>query len=206
MLQSIKGYGLTWILAGAALLVCATAFAADRPIEYQDNQYQFAFSYPQDWKLEKAVSGNEYGETRALVRHPSRPIYAMAAVRQLGKAVTKEQYDANPKRDEIVNSMMLFTMEKVYKKVSQKIGAERIVVTEKKIIPSDVGIIFFVSTLQTKGTVPMVVFGLHAVPFAKPYIISLIMVSPVGKTAVVDYETVTMVFNSFHLLGEKPVE
>lgn len=194
-----------WIVI-SILLVGAPAIAGDKPMEYQDNQYQFAFLFPQDWKLEKAPPGNEYGEMRVIVRHPTLPIYAMAAVAQLGKAATKEQYDANPKRDEIVNAMMLFTVEEIYKKVSREIGADRMIVAEKRVVPSDVGMEFYISTVQMKGDMPIGVFGLHAVPFGRPYIVSFIMVSPVDKTATADNETTTKVFNSFHLLGEKPVE
>jgi hypothetical protein len=193
-----------WVLLGIVLV--RAAFAADKPMEYQDNEYGFAFQFPQGWRLEKPPPGKEYGETRVWVRHPTRPIFAMATAGQLGKSVTKEQYDANPKRDEIVNAMMLFTVEQVYKKVSREIGAGRVIVVEKQVMPSDVGIQFNISTMQMKGDMAMAVFGIHAVPFGKPHIVSFIMVSPVDKTAVADNETITKVFNSFHLLGEKPLE
>ena len=194
-----------WVVI-SILLMRAPAFTGDEPMEYQDNQYQFAFSFPQNWKLEKAPPGNEYGDTRVIVSHPTRPIYAMAAVGQLGKTVTKERYDTNPNRNEIVKAMMRITVWEDYNKVSRQIGADRMIVEESWVIPSDVGIEFYISTLQMKGDLPIAVIGLHAVPFEKPYIVSFIMVSPVDKTATADNETTKKVFNPFHLLGEKPVE
>jgi hypothetical protein len=175
-------------------------------MEYQDNKYQFAFQFPQDWKVQRDLSLNEHGEIRVIVRHPTRPIFAEVIVGQLDKGVTKKQYEANPQRDGLVDALMQFTVDQVYKNASRTAGAERMFVVEKKVIPSDAGIKFYVSTLQMKGDSSFGVFGLHIAPFGKPYILAFVIGSPVDKSVTEDNTTVTRVFQSFHVLGEQPVQ
>lgn len=175
------------------------------PMEYEDNQYDFAFQFPQDWKLQKTPTANEYGEIRAIVKHPTRPVYAEVIVNKVGKVVTKEQYESNPNRDAIVSAFMEFTVDQIYKKTSRDIGADRLVVAKKEIMPSSVGIEFYISTMQVKDDVPITVFGIHAVPFDKPYMLAFIVVSPLDKTKIADNDAVTKMFNSFHVMGERPV-
>ena len=193
------------LLLGAALVLSVMPAAAiDYPMEYQDNQYQFAFQFPQGWKLEKGLLANEFGEVRAIVKNPTRPIFAEAIVGQVGKTISKSQYEANSNRGAIVDGMIELTVEDVYKKVSRDIGAERVVVVERKELPFDAGIAFYISTVQMKGDMPMAVFGMHIIPFDKPYILAFLIVSPLDKTATADNEVTTQVFNSFHVIGEKP--
>jgi hypothetical protein len=47
------------------------------------------------------------------------------------------------------------------------------VVSEKRIQPSDVGIIFYLSTADITGSTTTLMAGMHIAPFEKPYMITL---------------------------------
>lgn len=176
------------------------------PREYVDHQYQFAFQFPADWKVEKNPPPGEAGEVRAIVRHPTKPMRVMAMVSRIGKTLTKGQFESSPNRDAVVEAMMEWTIEQVYKKTSRDISADRMIVSEKQVQPSDAGIRFYISTAHIKGNVAMLMAGIHIVPFEKPYIVTFTMMTPVDRTATADNETITRVFNSFHVLGERPIK
>lgn len=182
----------------------------DQPMEYVDNQYQFAFQFPRDWKLDTKPLIGDAGERRVVARHPTKPFYVQALVTGPGIPIlTKEKYDTAPNRDAVVTAMIQFTIDEVYKKTSRQVGAERMIVVENKIIPSNTGIQFYISTLHMvgpKGDIPMLIAGNHKIPFGKPYMVTFIMVSPVDKAAVKENELITKVFNSFHIIGETPIQ
>lgn len=180
--------------------------AESPPKEYVDNRYQFAFQFPADWKIEKNPPPGEAGEVRALIRHPTKPMHVMALVGDLGKTITKRQFESSPNRDAVVEAMMEFTVEQAYKKTFRDIGAERIIVSEKRVLPSDTGVQFYISTGNIKGNAVILVAGVHIVPFEKPYMITFMMITPVDRNATKDNETITRVFNSFHILGERPLK
>ena len=172
------------------------------PMEYVDNQYQFAFQFPADWKIEKNPGPGEAGEVRVIIRHPTKQMRVMAIIGHTGKTFTKRQFESNPNRYAGVEAMMELTVEQVYKKTSRDIGAERMIVSEKRVQSSDVGIKFYISTAHIKGNVTMLTAGIHIVPFDKPYMVTFLMISPVERTVTKDHKTITRVFNSFHVLGE----
>ncbi len=174
------------------------------PREYVDHQYQFAFQFPADWKFEKNPPPGEAGEVRVIIRHPTKPMWVQALVGHLDKAVTKRQFESSPNRDAAVEGMMELCLE-AYKKISRDVGAERMIVSEKTILPSDAGIVFYINTVHIKGNIPLVVAGIHIVPFEKPYMVTFMMVAPVDPTATKDNETIERVFDSFHILGERPI-
>lgn len=180
--------------------------ADDSPREYVDHQYQFAFQFPADWKFEKNPPPGEAGEVLVIIRHPVKPMRVMATVGHMGKTLTKQQFQSSPIRDAMVEAMMEFTVEQVYKKTSRDMGAEKMIVSEKRVLPSDAGIRFYISTALIKGNVPMLMAGIHLVPFEKPYMVTFTMIGPVDPTATRDNETITRVFNSFHFLGERPMK
>ena len=175
------------------------------PREYVDHQYQFAFQFPADWKFEKNPPPGEAGEVRVIIRHPTKPMWVQALVGHLDKAVTKHQFESSPNRDAAVEGIMELSLE-AYKKISRDVGAERMIVSEKKILPSDAGIQFYISTAHRKGNMTLLVAGIHIVPFEKPHILTFMMVAPVDPTATKDNETIDRVFNSFHILGERPIK
>lgn len=174
--------------------------------EYVDQQYQFAFQFPADWKIEKSPAPAEAGEVRAIISHPRKPIRVIAIVRRLDSAFTKREFESSLNSDGIMEAIMELTLDRVYKKSSQDVGAERMVVSEKRSLPSEAGAKFYISTALTKGNVTMRSAGTHIVPFEKSYMITFLMISPVDQSASEDNETITKVFNSFHVLDEKPIK
>ncbi len=175
------------------------------PREYVDHQYRFAFQFPADWTFEKNPPQGEAGEVRVIVRHPAKPMRVMVTVGQIGRSLTKRQFESSPKRDTVVEAMMELSVEQVYKKASRDLGTERMIVVEREVRPSDVGIKFYISTAHIKGSVTMLVAGTHVLPFEKPYMVTFLMITPVDRTATADNEVITRVFNSFHILGERPI-
>jgi hypothetical protein len=176
------------------------------PREYVDHQYQFAFQFPADWKFEKNPPPGEAGEVRVIIRHPVKPTRVIASVDHIGKTLTKQQFESSPNRDAVAEAMMELSIEQFYKKTSRDMGAERMLVSEKQVRPSDVGIKFYISTAHIKDNVTILVAGIHLVPFEKPYMVTFTMITPVDPTATRDNETITQVFNSFHVLGERPMK
>ena len=179
---------------------------AEAPLrEYVDHQYQCAFQFPADWKFEKNPPPGEAGEVRAIIRHPTKPMRVMAMVGDIGKTISKRQFESSRNRDALVERMMELSLEQ-YKKTSRDIGAERMIVSEKRLVPSDAGIKFYISTAHIKGKVTMLMAGIYIVPFEKPYMVTFTMITPVDRTATKNNETIRQVFNSFHVLGERPIK
>jgi hypothetical protein len=52
------------------------------------------------------------------------------------------------------------------------------IVASKQVLPSDDGIKFHISTLQTIGADQIVIAGIHLIPFNQSHMISFIMMSP----------------------------
>lgn len=172
--------------------------------EYTDNDYDYAFQFPADWKMKKVPEAGETGEMRVLLQGPICTI--SATISKVGKVVTKKQFEDHPNRDKIVEGMMNLTVEQVYKKTSKDVHATRMVVAEKEMLQSDSGIKFYISTLYFVGKKDMTagVAGIHLYPFNKDYLINFMMTAPLKKDAKEQNETCTKVFNSFHLVGETP--
>ena len=182
----------------------ATA-AGERILEYTDNDYGYAFQYPSTWKIQKTPPPGEVGEVRVLILSASKRSNVMAIVSRHGKSITRAQFEASPRRDEVVNALIDLTVEQVYKKTSQNVGASRILVTERRAPPSDVGIKFYIATanfLTDRGILG--VAGKHIMPFEKDYVVAFLMITPVDPKATEENETLTNVFNSFHVAGERP--
>lgn len=199
-----------WVTLLLSVLV-ATAWplrsmAEAPPMEYVDHQYQFAFQFPRDWKIEKISSPGEASAVRAIIAHPVKPMRVTAMVSHIGKTITKQQFESSPIRDAAVEAMMGLSVEQVYKKTSQAIGAERMIVVGKQVWPSDAGIKFYISTAHTIGNAGILAVGVHLVPFEKPYMVTFMMITPGDQTATQDSETMTRILSSFHILGERPIE
>jgi hypothetical protein len=171
-------------------------------MEYVDNEYEFAFQFPQDWKVQRPPTQSDAGEVRVTVKHPTRPTYVMVTVGQIGKSITEDAFHQN--RELISSSLIDFTVEMIYKRTSRDIDTERIVIAEKRDIPSDVGIKFYIASLQITEDVPMTMAGIHVIPFDKPCIVAFLMITPASGEATSDSDEITEVFNSFHMIGEKP--
>jgi hypothetical protein len=176
------------------------------PMEYVDHQYGFAFQFPADWKVEKNFPPGEAGETRAIIRHPTKPMRVAAMVGEIDSTITKHQFESNPNREAAIEAMIALSVEQVYKQASRDIGADRMIVAEKRIRPSNAGVKFYISTLHIKENLPILIAGTHVVPYEKPYMVIFMMTTLVDKSAEEDNKTIARVFNSFHIIGEKSYE
>jgi hypothetical protein len=172
--------------------------------EYTDNQYNFAFQFPADWKFQKPPAPGEAGEVRVLLQSTRKNSSVMALVGHVGRSITKEQFENSPNRDTMLTTMIDFTVDQVYKKASRDIGASRMIVSEKRPLPSDVGIKFYISTGSVVENGMVAVAGIHVIPFGKDYMVTFLMIHPVNRNATAENETMEQVFNSFHLVGEPP--
>lgn len=183
----------------------AYVWGKDEVIEYVDNEYNYAFQFPSNWKMEKVPMRNELGEVRVMIKNPSGG-YVMAVIGNVGESVTKEAFNNNPNQNAIVEQIIEHTIDHVYKKTSRDINATRMVVAERSFIPSEVGIEFYISTAHflTKG-LPILVAGIHVIPFGRDYIVAFIMASKLDSSAKEENEMLTRVFNSFHIIGEQPI-
>jgi hypothetical protein len=201
--QGVRAVVASSLILGSLFFNVSVSLGAP-PLEYIDKQYHFAFQYPADWKAEKGPTG-EAGEARVWVKHPTKPMSVTALVGQTGKAMSRRDFETSPNRDAVANAMIDWTVEQVYRKGSRDIGADKMVVVEKQMQPSDVGLKFHISTAHTKGRITLLLAGQHIIPFDKPYMVTFLMVTPVDKGATKDNEIITQVFNSFHILGEQPI-
>src|SRR2546425_210373 len=105
-----------------------------------------------------------------------------------------------------MEALIEMTLDQIYKKTSRDISADRMIVSEKREVPSNAGLCFYISTAHIKSNVTMLMAGIHIIPFDKPYAVNFTMVSPVDPKATEDNDTMTRVFNSFHILGERPIK
>lgn len=174
--------------------------------EYNDNDYGYAFQYPVDWKIVKAPEGNKFGEMRVLLQGSNCSI--SASVSKLGKSLTKRQLEDHPSRNQIAENLMNSVIEQLYRKASKGVGAPQMVVVEKKVLPLDSGIEFYISTLHFMGeknsTTDMV--GMHYYPFNKNYLIHFVLVMSRNTETNQENDTCINVLNSFRLVvGNTPV-
>lgn len=166
-------------LALPLALAHATAVRSETSLkEYVDPQYHFAFQYPSDWTLDTRTQPGKGGEMRVAVRDAQSAARAVASIGQLGKTLTKAQLEAAPERDRVVNGMMGMVLKDVYARTSEALHGKQMIVANKQVLPSDDGIMFHISTLQTIGEEQIVIAGMHFIPFAQSHMISFVMMSP----------------------------
>jgi hypothetical protein len=177
--------------------------------EYTDNEYGYAFQFPSDWKMLKNPPRGEAGEVRVVMKSP-KAATLMAIAGKIGKSISKQAFINNPHSNAIVDAMINNTIDSVYKKTSRDIGATRMVVNEKRAAPSEMAVNFFISTMhfvqQDQGELPVMITGIHYIPFEKDYIIAFLIISPIDPKATDENETIKRVLNSFHLVGEQAIQ
>jgi hypothetical protein len=210
-ISTMSTFGIVFLSCLTLVVGSASSQAiASRPEahwrEYVDQQYQFAFQFPADWKIEKNPPPREAGEVRVLVGHPTKAIRVMVIVDQIGKSYTKRQFELSPSHDAVVKELIEWTLDQVYKKTSRDIGAERMMVAEKRAVPSNAGIKLYIATANITGTGVIGTSGIHIMPFEKPYMVSFLMTTPVGQTSTSDNAIIKNAFDSFHILGEPPIK
>jgi len=174
-------------------------------MEYTDNEYNYTFKFPSDWREKEVVEQDEFGEVRVLLQGP-RASSIMVLVNSLGKGrkISKEHFNSIPNRNSFVNQMMNFTVDQIYRTTSKKMNASKMIVIERQIRPSEAGIKFYISTLHFINDVPLGLAGIHTVPFGQDHIIGFVMSSILDSRTMEDNETFKHIFNSFHLIDEEP--
>ena len=191
-----------------ALMVGMTgAWAKPNIVEYLDNEYNFAFQYPSDWKLQEVPKGNEFGETRVMLRSPSQGVAFWVMISHVdGKSVSREKFNNNPNRDAILEQFIDdFLIEQMYKKASG-LNAEKMIVRERRAVPCNIGIKVYISTVHfLRKAIPISLAGIHIAPFGKEYMVHFMMSTVLDSKAEEEKETLTNIFNSFHLIGESPI-
>ena len=74
-----------------------------------------------------------------------------------------------------------------------------------RVMPSEVGVKFYVSTLQfIDNQPPIAIIGTHLVPFEKPHMIVFLMSVIADKKMKDDQHLYDRIFKSFRLVGEAP--
>jgi hypothetical protein len=175
-------------------------------LEYTDTKYDYAFQYPSYWEVQKSPPGYDFGEARVLLLGPSGSS-VVALVSDIEKSMSKDEFNNDPNNGEIVMQMMDQTIKDVYQKIAGKMGANRMYVAEKEILPSEVSIQFYISAVNlVDTTAQMAVAGIHAVPFGEKHMISFLGSSFPNAEAEEENQVVSLILGSFHLLEEKPRE
>lgn len=222
--QYARDHGfLSWLFLGeiiatgqAVIWPYSLFIAADSPFDshyknvtlaqYTDAEYGYAFQFPSNWKITPSVHKGELGELRVLVKSPDGDVIAVT-VSQIDKSISRELFVKSGKGNEVVNAMVEYVIENVYKKPFEEVNVSRMIVKEKRTFSSDLAIKFLVSSVHfvktDKGEVPMFMAGLHYVPFGKPHLITCMITSTIDPKATSGSEVFERIFSTFHLSDEK---
>ena len=186
-----------------ALIEKNDLFAMRKMVLHMDSEYHFLFQYPSTWGLRKAPKEIEIGKVRVFIQSPDR-ISLLVTIESLKKKIRRNEFDNSPNQKTIINRLIENTIDKIYRKASTNMNALRMVISEKKIFPSKGYIRFDISTVHLfeKGN-PILIKGIHSVPFGRNYLVSFIMTTTVGVKNTEKRESFRDVFNSFHMLNDE---
>jgi hypothetical protein len=176
---------LLLILAAWPLLA-----GADAPTtEYADPQYRFTFRFPADWERQTLPTPGEGGTVRLAARSTARPIFVLAIVTPIARAIPREDVERHPDRNALVEELIRLTIDQVYGKMSRDLSASRMVVDETHHRPFDAGLAFSIQTSHATSEGPTTVAGTHVIPFGEAYAITLLVVERGGGAAAGQIET-----------------
>ena len=171
--------------------------------QYWDKEYGYEFEYPAGWALQEFPEGAAHRDMRVLLQGPSGSSF-MVVVEKLPKPFNRDEFEADPDKRETVKGMMQQTVADVYATVSHNLKATGMKVGALTDLSTDFGIKYYISTLHAMKTGrPIIVAGIHEIPFSKNYRIDFIMTAFWDKAAEKQNEMLKAVFNSFHLIGEE---
>jgi hypothetical protein len=165
--------------------------------EYWDKDYNFTFRYPAGWKLRQLPEGETNREIRVITQAPDGGSL-MVVIQKLKKPT------GNPgDRAAAVEKMAQQTIDEIYRTISKNIQASGMKIGEIRDISSQAALKYYVSTLHAmKAGHPIIVAGIHALPFGKDFRIDFILTAPWDSAAKKENEAMMLAFNSFQLLGE----
>ena len=170
--------------------------------QYWDKDYGYEFTYPEGWALQEFPEGAANRDMRVLLQGLNGSSF-MVVVEKLPKPYKREEFEASPEKRETVKKLMEQTVADVYALVSSNLKANSMKVGALTDLSTDFGIKYYISTLHAMKTGrPIIVAGIHEIPFSRSYRIDFIMTAFWDKKAEKQNETLKEVFNSFHLIGE----
>jgi hypothetical protein len=171
--------------------------------QYWDKDYGYEFHYPAGWALQEFPEGEANRDMRVLLQGPNGSSF-MVVVEKLPKPFKREEFQAKPDKRGAVEKLMQQTVADVYTPVTRNLKAGDMKVGALTDLSTEMGIKYYISTLHSmKSGRPIIVAGIHAVPFSRNYRIDFIMTAFWDKAAEKQNEMLRAVFNSFHLIGEK---
>jgi hypothetical protein len=192
---------LSW-LALSLLNGISVAEAQKEMKEYWDKDYNFAFRYPAGWKLRQVREGEANREIRVIAQAPDGGSF-MVVIEKLQKPTEKAAFESSGDRAAAVEKMAQETIDEIYRTISANIQATGMKIGEIRDISSQAAVKYYVSTLhQMKAGHPIIVAGIHALPFGKAYRVDFMMTAPWNSAAQKENEAMMLAFNSFQLIGE----
>jgi hypothetical protein len=181
----------------------AAAEAQSKVEEFFDADYGYSFDYTAGWTLRKLPEGESNPDVRVLLQGPKGSSFTVV-IERLGKTTTKQDFESNPEHKKIVEAMMSQTLEQTYKVISQNMKAKSMTVGERRDLSNEHGIKFYIATLHAMPVgKSIIVAGIHAFPFGRDYSINFLLTAFWDPAVTEGRDTMTAIFNSFRLLGEK---
>lgn len=203
MTGKIATLSLKLSIPACLLLALLTAYGSAQETgklnEFRDDQYLFRFLYPADWKLEALPEGEKNPAMRALLRGPSGSSFVVI-VEKTGLPLSKAEFQADPKAEKRVETMMRQTLEQTYRSISKNLGALAMKTGERLNLSDETAVKFYLATLHSMKTGnPVVVAGTHVYPFSKDYSVNFIMTA-FHRGNAAENQVLTTVFNSFRMI------
>lgn len=194
---------ITAMLAALVISSAVPVTAQTRIDQFVDSEYNYSFEYPSDWHIRKLPEGEKDKSVRVALQGPNGSSFTVV-VDKADKKTTREEFQGNPQRKEVVAAMMRDTVEQVYNAISQNIKASHMTVGEQRDLTSEKAIKFYIATRNSVADEKsVIVAGIHAFPFSKDYSVNFLMTALLTGTTKADIEALTVVFNSFHF-GDEP--
>ena len=194
------------IIAGslffAALATEEIAGAQIKSKEFHDKQYGYSLQYPAGWRLIPRPEGEANPNVRFVLQGIEGSSFMVVVEPREEKTVKQESAE---KQKELVAQLMTQTIEQIYRRITLNLKATVMTVGERRDLSNEIGHKFYIATLHKMPTgKPIIVAGIHALPFGKNYSINFIMNAFWDGEAGDGEKVLLGVFNSFHLAGEAP--
>jgi hypothetical protein len=192
------------ILARALLLVALAVgygSAQERGTlsEFRDEEFDYRFLYPVEWKLDSLPEGEANPGMRVRLRGPAGSSFVVI-IERTGQPLSKLEFQADRNAGKRVEAMMRQTLDQTYRAISKSLGALAMKTGEKRNLSDDYAVKYYLATLhQLKAGSPVVVAGTHAYPFSKDYSVNFIMTA-FHRGNAAENQLLTTVFNSFRML------
>jgi hypothetical protein len=192
------------ILARALLLVALAVgygSAQERGTlsEFRDEEFDYRFLYPVEWKLDSLPEGEANPGMRVRLRGPAGSSFVVI-IERTGQPLSKLEFQADRNAGKRVEAMMRQTLDQTYRAISKSLGALAMKTGEKRNLSDDYAVKYYLATLnQMKTGSPVIVAGTHAYPFSKDYSVNFIMTA-FHRGNAAENQLLTTVFNSFRML------